>query len=354
MMNNEDKRTDEDIGEKNVDISEKQPDNDAPEAETEKTQNEGTASEAVKESTSEDRMLETETGRVIDEHRPVRSKAEKEQHIIEELENAGLLEDEYDDFDEVYLHSDRKPKKWKKREQRLWVRVLIKLSIFVVVVGALLFAFFYGFRLNSVQITGNYKYTDEEILTLLNYGRYPKNTIIFWWKNKDEIKNPSAFIDKISVSIGGMNTVNVTVTEKYIIGCIDDGGLYMYFDNTGTVLESSTSKSEDVPEITGINISGMEIGDQLDLQDVSVFNNLYELSVLIKNYNVSVDQIEYRPDRTLMMKCGSIQILLGTGTNLEDKINAYKDLESNLEGMSGVLHLEDYDSSKKSIFFSKE
>ena len=29
MMNNEDKRTDEDIGEKNVDISEKQPDNDA-------------------------------------------------------------------------------------------------------------------------------------------------------------------------------------------------------------------------------------------------------------------------------------------------------------------------------------
>ena len=61
-----------------------------------------------------------------------------------------------------------------------------------------------------------------------------------------------------------------------------------------------------------------------------------------------------RPDRTLMMKCGSIQILLGTGTNLEDKINAYKDLESNLEGMSGVLHLEDYDSSKKSIFFSKE
>ena len=34
--------------------------------------------------------------------------------------------------------------------------------------------FSYGFRLNSVQITGNYKYTDEEILTLLNYGRYPE------------------------------------------------------------------------------------------------------------------------------------------------------------------------------------
>lgn len=343
---NSEERVDEDIGNASAETADKNNTSGTNAAENNVSEN--------NTSENEHQISATETGRRIDENRPVRSKAEKEQRIIDELENAGLLEEEYDDFDEVYLHSDRKPQKWKKREQRLWVRVLTKLLILVIVAGGLLVAFFYGFQLKNVQIFGNYKYSDEEILSILNYDRYPKNTIIFWWKNKDGVRNPSAFIENISVNIGGPNTVNVTVEEKSIIGCINDGGLYMYFDNTGTVLESSTSKSDSVPEITGIDISGMEIGDQFDLQDVSVFNNLYELSVLLKNYNVTVDQIEYRPDRTLMMQCGTIQILLGTGTNLEDKINAYKDLEADLEGMSGTLHLEDYDSSKKSIFFSKD
>lgn len=289
-----------------------------------------------------------------DRQRHAQIRASREQRLIDEFEEAGLLEEEYDDFDEVYVYSERKPKKWKKREQRLWVRIVTKLLIAIVVLGGLGCAFVFGFKMTNINISGNFAYSDEEILEMLGYSHYPKNTIIFCWKNKDDITGNIPFIERISVSFGGPNTVNIKVSEKSIIGCINNDGLYMFFDNTGTVVESSTSKSDGVPEVTGLDITGLEIGDTMDLNDVSIFNNLYELSILLKNYDVSVDQIEYRSDRTLVMNCGTIRILLGTGTNLEDKINAYKDLEANLEGMTGTLHLEDYDSSKDSIFFSKE
>lgn len=259
---------------------------------------------------------------------------------------------EDEDLDEPYHYHQRK--QWQPREHRLWVRFLKKFLAFAVIVGGFAFIVLYGFKLRQVTITGNYTYSDEEILDFLHYNDYPKNTLYFGWKNKDDIVGGIPFIERISVRINGPSSVSVTVKEKMIIGCIDDSGIYMFFDNTGAVVESSTSKPEDVPLVTGLNLSGLHIGDQLNLNDISVFNNLYELSVYLKNYEVTVEQIDYNEDQSMVMHKGDVSILLGIGTNLEDKISVFKDLQSYLEGMSGTLHLEDYDSTKDHINFSKE
>lgn len=296
--------------------------------------------------------------RVIDENRPVRDRSEQKEKDLRTMNVSEILHDEdwedYDeeDLDEPYHHHVRK--EWRPREHRLWVRFLTKFLILAAIIGSFCFVFLYGFRLRQVTITGNYTYSDEEILNFLHYNEYPKNTLFFGWKNKDDITDGIAFIERISVRISGPSSVSVTVQEKMIIGCIDDSGVYMFFDNTGAVVESSTSKPDDVPLVTGLNLSGLHIGDQLNLNDKSVFNNLYELSVYLKNYEVTVEQIDYNEDQSMVMHKGNISILLGVGTNLEDKISAFKDLEPYLEDLSGTLHLEDYDSSKDHINFSKE
>ncbi len=266
-----------------------------------------------------------------------------------------ILDDgDWDDFAEPRPYHRHVRGKHRRREQRLWARIVKKLLIFAVIMVALCFVFIYCFSLRTVNITGNYAYSDAEILKFLHYDEYPKNTIYFAWKNREDITEGIPFVERISVRVGGPTVINVTVVEKMIIGCIDDSGVYMYFDNTGAVVESSTTRSEDVPLVTGLNLFGLEIGDKLNLDDESVFNNLHELSVYLNNYDVTIDQIDYNQDQSMVMHRGNISILLGMGTNLEDKINAYKDLEPHLEGLSGKLHLEDYDSTKKQIFFSKE
>ena len=268
-----------------------------------------------------------------------------------------LHDEDWEDYDEEdldipYHHHVRK--QWRPREHRLWVRIVKKLLIAVIVIGGLGAVFLYGFKLRSVYVTGNYTYSDEEILNFLHYNEYPKNTLYFAWKNKNGITDGVPFVESITVKMNSPSTIYVTVKEKMIIGCIDDSGIYMFFDNTGSVVESSTSKPEDVPLVTGLDLSGLKIGDQLDLSDKSIFKNLYELSVYLKNYEVTVEQIDYNEDQSMVLHKGTISVLLGMGTNLEDKISAFKDLLPYLEGLSGTLHLEDYDSTKGQINFSKE
>lgn len=282
--------------------------------------------------------------------------ADQDEKSIRDMSVSEILEDyDWDDYedadlDEDYHHHTRKDRK--KREHRLWVRLTKRIVVVILIVGALTGIFLYGFRMKNVVVSGNYMYSDEEILSLLGYYKSPKNTLYFTWINRDDLTGGVQFIDRVTVSMGGPTTVYVSVKEKMIIGCIDDSGLYMFFDNTGEVVESSTTRPTDVPLIQGLDVSGIAIGDVLDLENKSVFNNLYELTVLLKNYEVRVDEICYNSDQSMVMYKGDIKILLGMGSNLEDKINAVKDLESSLEGQAGVLHLENYDSSKESIFFS--
>lgn len=241
-----------------------------------------------------------------------------------------------------------------RREHRLWVRIIRKLGALIAFIIVICLVLIFGFHIRKVIVTGNYAYSDEEILNFLHYNESPKNSLYFTWKNRNGVSEGIPFIEMITVHLAGPSTINVSVVEKMIIGCIDDNGVYMFLDNTGVVVESSTERAADVPLITGLNLAGLQIGEQLDLDETSVFNNLHELSVFLRNYELTVDQIDYNTDQSMVLHKGSISILLGMGTNLEDKINAYKDLEPSLEGLSGKLHLEDYDSTKKRIFFSKE
>lgn len=283
---------------------------------------------------------------------------EEDEKSIRDMSVSEILEDyDWEDYEDVDLDEDyhhHVKKERKPREHRLWVRLGRRILVVIAIVAALTGVFLYGFRMNNVVVTGNYMYSDEEVLSLLGYYKSPKNTLYFTWKNREDLTSGVQFIDRITVTMGGPTTVYVTVKEKMIIGCIDDNGLYMFFDNTGEVVESSTTRPDDVPLVIGLDVSGITIGDVLDLENKSIFNNLYELTVLLKNYEVRVDEICYNDDHSMVMYRGDIKILLGMGNNLEDKINAYKDLESSLEGKAGVLHLEDYDSSKESIFFSQQ
>ena len=56
-----------------------------------------------------------------------------------------------------------------------------------------------------------------------------------------------------------------------------------------------------------------------------------------------MDRIQYGSygDITLYLK--EIEVLLGSGGNMNDKISELNDMLPHLEGRKGILHLEDYD-----------
>ena len=54
------------------------------------------------------------------------------------------------------------------------------------------------------------------------------------------------------------------------------------------------------------------------------------------------------------MSWARFKVLLGKDIYMEEKISELNDLLSKLEGLSGTLHLEEYDSTKDSIIFTKD
>ena len=104
----------------------------------------------------------------------------------------------------------------KRREHRLWVRILKKTTIFLVSVSAAAGIIIFGFKLRNVTVEGNEYYSDEEILSFINYESTPKNTLVLFFKNREPITEGIPFINKIAVHIKSPGTLSVEVTKRLL------------------------------------------------------------------------------------------------------------------------------------------
>lgn len=267
---------------------------------------------------------------------------EQEETKVPETENVQY---------EVY----RPRKRRRRREHRLWVRLLKKMCIFLGTAGILAVIILVGFRLNTVNVEGNEYYSDEEILKFINYDSSPKNTLYLYWKNRKPLTEGIPFINKISVSIQNPGTLKVEVTEKIIVGCVEDNGTYMFFDNEANIVESSTSKREGIPIVSGVEMNGaVSLNEKLPVEDKSVLEDLLRLTLMLQQYDVEADEVNYSQTEGFSFKKGTVTVRIGICRDLEDKLTAYNDLKSQPELSDGTLHLEDYNATKDSIFFSKD
>ncbi|MBS5523358.1 MAG: cell division protein FtsQ/DivIB [Clostridiales bacterium] len=244
-------------------------------------------------------------------------------------------------------------KRKERRRQRLkkfFRRTLIVLAVLAVL--ALIFIF--GFRLKNINVTGNSRYTKEEILDLLHYDGQYHNTFIFYMKNRNMDVEGIPFINAIHMEIGGNDTINVEVAEKIVTGCIDDDGRYIYIDTDGIVCEISDTHQEDVPLLEGLEFEAPVLNQMLIVTDQTIYNSLVNLTLLLEKHEILIEKIVFNEDGTMKMQMGDIQVMLGNSENMEDKMTELKNLLPQLENLKGTLHLENYDSTKDSIIFTKE
>lgn len=244
-------------------------------------------------------------------------------------------------------------KRLEKRRRRI-KKFFKGLLIGLVILALLTLIFIFGFRLKNVNVTGNSRYTKEEILDIIHYDDQYHNTFIFYLKNRHLNVENVPFVDSIYMAIGSNDTINVEVVEKTVAGCINDDGRYIYIDTDGIVCEISDTRQDDVPLLEGLEFEEPSLNKMLKVTDESIYNSLLNLTLLLKKYEISIDKILFKQDGTLSIQMGDIQVMLGNSDNMEDKITELANLLPQLENLKGILHLENYDSTKDSIIFTKE
>ena len=113
-------------------------------------------------------------------------------------------------------------------------------------------------------------------------------------------------------------------------------------------------KIPDIPMMDGIQIKSAENGDVLTANDDTVLDSILNIAALLNEEEITADTIDITSDGGYDLVMGKVTVLLGKDIYMEEKLSELKDLLPNLDGLSGTLHLEEYDSTKDSIIFTKD
>lgn len=207
------------------------------------------------------------------------------------------------------------------------------------------------FNIETIQVTGNVHYTDEEIIQMVVGDEYGKNTLFLYLRYKLQPMEEIPFVEKVDVEYISNHVVTITVYEKALAGCVQFMNEYMYFDKDGIILESSSEKMSDIPCITGIRFDTMVMYEPLPIEDKDFFYTVLTLTQLLQKYDLQIDDIRFTAQNEIILYHGDVKVLLGDGSNIEEQISELGNILQSIEGKSGTLYMKDYTIEKGDVVF---
>ena len=198
-------------------------------------------------------------------------------------------------------------------------------------------------RISEVTVTGNERYTKEELTQILFPDQWSRNSLFCFFRDRLQEHVQIPFVEDYEIVFQGPGKVEVIVYEKSVVGYVSYMSSYMYFDKDGIIVESANEALPGVPLVTGLKFGQIVLYQKLPLEKEETFRQILNLTQILSIFELKVDRIQYGSygDITLYLK--EIEVLLGSGGNMNDKISELNDMLPHLEGRKGILHLEDYD-----------
>lgn len=205
----------------------------------------------------------------------------------------------------------------------------------------------------GIRVEGNLHYTREEIIDMVLTDRLSYNSLYLSLKYRNkEIKN-IPFIETMSVKVVSQDQITITVYEKSVAGYVEYMGRYMYFDRDGVVVESSETKTQGVPQVTGISFDHVVLYEPLPVEDSDIFQKILSITQMLSKYEIVTDKIYFNDSYEITLYFGQVRARLGKD-NLEEKVMRLQYILPQLEGESGVLRLENYTDESQNITFERE
>lgn len=234
-------------------------------------------------------------------------------------------------------------------KNRKKIVIVILLVIFAVLCLILAFQ-----RINNddIEVTGNTKYTKEEIVNYIFQSKWDKNPYVLLMKSKFQKHKEIPFVDKYEISLTSLHNVKIKVYEKKMIGYVNYMGTNMYFDKDGTVVESSHDALKEIPQVTGLSLDKIVLGESLPVKNQVTFDLILDITQSLQKYKVQVDKLYISKEKNVRLYIGNVEVNLGDSKDIDDKIRTLRDISPSLEGLSGTLDLSTYDEKNKGYDFT--
>lgn len=246
---------------------------------------------------------------------------------------------------------ESRPKKKRRRFGRFrFYFVNIFLGVVIALLAVCIFVYFCC-RVQTVEVEGSTLYTQQQIQDYVLDGTYSYNSVYAVADNLIHPKENITFVKSVKVRMTGLNALKITVTEKKMIGYVTlADGTYAYFDRDGVVQEVSDRLLEGLLPVGGISCEKARAGDELPV-DEEILTYLTALLKGLEKYEITPEEITFSDDGSAIVQYQGIQILLGKQTDLEEKLMRLPKILPYLEGMTGILHLENWSRDNTDIVF---
>lgn len=231
----------------------------------------------------------------------------------------------------------------KRKHQKLWT------ALFLLLLGLVLAA---SIKITKITVTGNKKYSQEQIEALLFDGKWSRNSLYSYYQSQFEPHRQIPFIEDYEILFLSPVSVEVIVYEKSVVGYVSYMSSYMYFDKDGIIVESSSSKLEGIPQVTGLEFGQIVLNRPLPIKNQQIFERVMNLTQILSVFELQTDRIHYDEHGNVTLSIDEIEVYLGDNLEMNGKISRLADMLPVLSGMAGTLYLDSYDENNADKWYS--
>lgn len=266
--------------------------------------------------------------------------------------------------DEEIKTKKKTPKKLTKKQEiakkkRKVVFRLIKWTslILILIGGGIYFLLSPFFNIKNIEIVGNQKLTNEEIISL-SQVQIDENTFKLVKSKVQKSIKQNAYVENVKVKRILPDTITIEVEERTPTYMISFANAYAYINNQGYFLQISKDKLE-LPILTGFLTKEEEIqeGNRLCVEDLQRLDDVLqimksatsnEIASLVTKINIANKQ-----NYILELKDEKKTVQMGDTSNLSTKMLYIKSILEQNKKIEGEI-LVNTDLNNKGAIFRKK
>lgn len=235
-----------------------------------------------------------------------------------------------------------------------WGRFLIVILTIAIIFGTLGFLF----HTRKTEIRGTVITSEKDINTWFKKDIGNRNTIYSYCKMNYFDCNYPPTVEKIKVDFVRPWHIVLNVKEKDVAAYVDYKKKYLCFDADGRAMYISDTPVSRATYVEGMKIDSkkVKIGEVIPVKDEAVFKNIVDISRVTEKYKLNPDRIVCHGSN-INICFGDVEVMLGN-SDYEIRIAQIppilKELQENYSEEKGVLHLENFHASDKTVRFVPE
>ena len=221
------------------------------------------------------------------------------------------------------------------------------------ILAALILFLTFGFRADRIEVMGSTRYTEEEITDRILEGMFSRNTLLspMLLSGKDVSAIP--YIESVRVTRQGNHTLRITVRERKPVGCFAYLDSFVYFDQSGIMVDAGRLRDEETTYFTGLSVQRVELKEKVSLKSSSILDTAVSIGTFFQNNGTFPDNVSFDENGQAILHFGALEARLGSDFLLEEKIQRILAVLPLVEGLAGTLHAESVTQANKRITFER-